>query len=174
MNDALYEQLVSCRTKPLYYILLGGAFLLAVLIAVLGTMFFGVFSFIAGALIALIAYYFISPQLSVEYEYTILNHDLQIDAIYNKSRRKPKMTLDIQTAEIIAPKDSHRMDSYRPEKTYDFSSGRSSEKTYAIVSEHFRSHPLYHMIYHSGIRIDQDTGVLLLIGSTINQEESQR
>lgn len=30
------------------------------------------------------------------------------------------MTLDIQTAEIIAPKDSHRMDSYRPEKTYDF------------------------------------------------------
>ena len=52
MNDALYEQLVSCRTKPLYYILLGGAFLLAVLIAVLGTMFFGVFSFIAGALIA--------------------------------------------------------------------------------------------------------------------------
>ena len=91
MNDALYEQLVSRRTKPLYYILLGGAFLLAVLIAVLGTMFFGVFSFIAGALIALIAYYFISPQLSVEYEYTILNHDLQIDAIYNKSRRKPKM-----------------------------------------------------------------------------------
>lgn len=104
MNDALYEQLVSCRTKPLYYILLGGAFLLAVLIAVLGTMFFGVFSFIAGALIALIAYYFISPQLSVEYEYTILNHDLQIDAIYNKSRRKPKMTLDIQTAETLLQK----------------------------------------------------------------------
>lgn len=104
MNDALYEQLVSCRTKPLYYILLGGAFLLAVLIAVLGTMFFGVFSFIAGALIALIAYYFISPQLSVEYEYTILNHDLQIDAIYNKSRRKPKMTLDIQTARSLLQK----------------------------------------------------------------------
>lgn len=104
MNDALYEQLVSRRTKPLYYILLGGAFLLAVLIAVLGTMFFGVFSFIAGALIALIAYYFISPQLSVEYEYTILNHDLQIDAIYNKSRRKPKMTLDIQTAETLLQK----------------------------------------------------------------------
>ena len=104
MNDALYEQLVSRRTKPLYYILLGGAFLLAVLIAVLGTMFFGVFSFIAGALIALIAYYFISPQLSVEYEYTILNHDLQIDAIYNKSRRKPKMTLDIQTARSLLQK----------------------------------------------------------------------
>ena len=33
-----------------------------------------------------------------------------------------------------------------------------------LVSEHFRSHPLYHMIYHSGIRIDQDTGILLLIG----------
>ena len=121
MNDALYEQLVSCRTKPLYYILLGGAFLLAVSDCSFGdNVSFGVFSFIAGALIALIAYYFISPQLSVEYEYTILNHDLQIDAIYNKSRRKPKMTLDIQTAEIIAPKDSHRMDSYRPEKTYDF------------------------------------------------------
>ena len=133
MNDALYEQLVSCRTKPLYYILLGGAFLLAVLIwQFWGSMFFGVFSFIAGALIALIAYYFISPQLSVEYEYTILNHDLQIDAIYNKSRRKPKMTLDIQTARSLLQK-IHTVWILTGRKRLMISSGRSSEKTYAIM-----------------------------------------
>ena len=154
MNDALYEQLVSCRTKPLYYILLGGAFLLAVLIAVLGTMFFGVFSFIAGALIALIAYYFISPQLSVEYEYTILNHDIQIDAIYNKSRRKPKMTLDIQTAEIIAPKDSHRMDSYRPEKTYAIMISYKQQNACVLIDPDTRM--VDHMVQWMGSKMFTD------------------
>ena len=35
----------------------------------------------------------------------ILNHDLQIDAIYNKSKRKHMLSFDIQSAEIIAPKN---------------------------------------------------------------------
>ena len=50
-------------------------------------------------------FYFIFPKLNVEYEYMILNHDLQIDAIYNKSKRKHMLSFDIQSAEIIAPKN---------------------------------------------------------------------
>ena len=129
------EQLVSRQNETaLLYPDLVVLFSLQFLIAVWGQCF--VWSFLllfAGALIALIAYYFISPQLSVEYEYTILNHDLQIDAIYNKIKKKAKDDFRYPDCEIIAPKDSHRMDSYRPGKTYDFSSGRSSEKTYAIM-----------------------------------------
>ena len=84
-------------------------------------------------ILAVIAYYFIFPKLNVEYEYIILNHDLQIDAIYNKAKRKRLNNFDIQGAEIIAPKGSPRLNSYKPDKVYDYSSGNPSAKTYAIM-----------------------------------------
>lgn len=61
---------------------------LAVAVAVLGMPLVGFLSFLIAVLILMIAFYFIFPKLNVEYEYMILNHDLQIDAIYNKSKRK--------------------------------------------------------------------------------------
>ena len=84
-------------------------------------------------LIALAAYYLIFPRLSVEFEYTLLNHDMQIDAIYNRAKRKSRMNFDIQNAEIIAPKKSPRLNSYHAEKVHDFSSGSGSAKVYAIM-----------------------------------------
>ena len=69
----------------------------------------------------------------MEYEYSLLNHDLDIDAIYSKEKRKSKMNLDIQNAEIIAPKGSHRLDSYHPEATCDFSSRNANAKIFAIM-----------------------------------------
>jgi len=135
MNDALYEQLVSRRTKPLYYILLGGAFLLAVLIAVLGTMFFGVFSFIAGALIALIAYYFISPQLSVEYEYSILNSEISVDKIMGQRKRKKVAEFDMKNAEIMADADSEEIlrRVNNEMKVLDYSSREAGKLKYAVI-----------------------------------------
>ena len=73
------------------------------------------------------------PKLNVEYEYTLLNHDMQVDAIYNKAKRKKIMTFDIQQAEIIAPKGSPRLNSSHPDKTIDFSSGDANAKAYAIM-----------------------------------------
>ena len=69
----------------------------------------------------------------MEYEYSLLNHDPDIDAIYSKEKRKSKMNLDIQNAEIIAPKGSHRLDSYHPETTCNFSSGNANAKVFAIM-----------------------------------------
>jgi len=54
-------------------------------------------------------------------------------AIYSKEKRKSKINLDIQNAEIIAPKGSHRLDSYHPETTCDFSSGNANAKVFAIM-----------------------------------------
>ena len=48
--------------------------------------FIGFLSFVIAVILAVVAYYFIFPKLNVEYEYIILNHDLQIDAIYNKAK----------------------------------------------------------------------------------------
>ncbi len=133
MNDALYEQLVTRKSRPtdiVIRILVIAA--LAVILAV-GILFIGSLAVIITVILALLAYYFLFSKLNVEYEYMLLNHDLEIDAIYNKAKRKKMLTLDIQQAEIIAPKRSHRLDSIRPTKTKDFSSGADSDNVFAII-----------------------------------------
>ena len=128
MNDALYEQIVARRPKPYDLPVRILVILLIVAVAVLGMPFVGFFSFVVAVIIAMLAYYFIFPRLSVEYEYALLNHDLQIDAIYNKAKRKAKMNIDIQNAEIIAPKDSPRLNSFNPYSFCDFKSGDNYAK----------------------------------------------
>ena len=133
MNDALYEQLISRRPKAYDLPVRILVILVIVAVALLGMPFVGFLSFVIAVILAVVAYYFIFPKLNVEYEYIILNHDLQIDAIYNKSKRKRLKSLDIQGAEIIAPKGSPRLNSYKPDKIYDYSSGNPSGKAYAIM-----------------------------------------
>ena len=133
MNDALYEQLISRRPKAYDLPVRILVILVIVAVAVLGMPFIGFLSFVIAVILAVVAYYFIFPKLNVEYEYIILNHDLQIDAIYNKAKRKRQQSIDIQGAEIIAPKGTPRLNSYKPDKVYDYSSGNPDAKAYAIM-----------------------------------------
>ena len=132
MNDALYELIVARRPKPYDLPVRILVILAIVAIAILGMPFLGFLSFIVAVLAAILAYYFIFPRLNVEYEYMLLNHDLQIDVIYNREKRKKLKSFDIQTAEIIAPKGSPRLNSFKPDKVFDYSSGNPSAKVYAI------------------------------------------
>ena len=124
MNDALYEQLVTRKSRPMDLVI--RILCIAALVVVLcgGMLFIGSLAVLVTILLGVLIYYFVFPKLDVEYEYTLLNHDLEIDAIYSKSKRKKLMTLDIQQAEIIAPKNSHRLDSVH---------AGTGEGTYAIV-----------------------------------------
>ena len=132
MNDALYELIVARKPKPYDLVIRILVILLIIAVAIGGMPFIGMTSFLLAVLIAILAYYFIFPRLSVEYEYTLLNHDMQIDVIYNKAKRKSLMNIDIQGAEIIATKQSPRLNSYHPSKIYDYSSGSSPAKVFAI------------------------------------------
>lgn len=133
MNDALYEQLVVRRPKAYDLPVRILVILVIVAVAVFGMPFLGLLAFVIAVILAVIAYYFIFSRLNVEYEYMILNHDLQIDAIYNRAKRKRLQSIDIQGAEIIAPKGSPRLNSYKPDKVYDYTSGNPSGKAYAIM-----------------------------------------
>ena len=79
MNDALYEQLVPRKQKTSGILISILIIVLAVAVAVLGMPLVGFLSFLIAVLILMIAFYFIFPKLNVEYEYMILNHDLQIE-----------------------------------------------------------------------------------------------
>lgn len=132
MNDALYEQIIARRPKPYDMAVRILVILVIVAVAIFGMPLIGFFSFFIAVIIAMIAYYFIFPRLNVEYEYSLLNHDMQIDVVYNKAKRKSKLGIDIQAAEIIAPKGSPRLNSFKAEKVYDFTSGDPSAKAYAV------------------------------------------
>ena len=116
MNDALCEHIVARKSKPMDFVIRILIIVVIVAIAIGGMPFLGFFAFALAAVLALLAYYFAFPLLNVEYEYSLLNHDL-----------------DIHNAEIIAPKGSHRLDSYHPETTCNFSSGNANAKVFAIM-----------------------------------------
>lgn len=134
MNDTLYEQLVTRDSKPtdmLIYLLVIGVTGVLILF---GMPLIGILAILLAIVWIVCACYFIFPKLKVEYEYTLLNHELAIDVIYSKSSRKSKLSLDIQQAEIIAPNDSPRLNSYHPSKTLDYSSGNKEHRIYAIIA----------------------------------------
>ena len=83
-----------------------------------------------------IADYFLIPKLNVEYEYLYVNGELDIDKIFSKQKRKKAGSYNLSKMEILAPVNSHQLDSYRNNtniKTVDYSSGEADHKTYAII-----------------------------------------
>lgn len=133
MNDAFYEQFVTRKTKPTDILLRVLIIFIICAVVLVGLPFIGTTAVIIAFLLAMGAYYFVFPRLHVEYEYSILNHDLDIAAIYSKEKRKHLFTLDIQQVEIMAPKNSPRLRSYHTDKSKDFSSGDEKAKIFAVV-----------------------------------------
>jgi len=133
MNDAYYEQLVARKSKPIDFVIRFLVVFILIAVVFFGMPFIGFLAFFVAVLLGVLAYYFVLPKLNVEYEYVLLNHDMDIDAIYSQAKRKRQLSFDIQQAEIMAPADSPRLQSYRPEKTYDFSSGKADAKPYALM-----------------------------------------
>lgn len=134
MNDTFYEQIVHRKTRPVDIALRCLIVLVILAIAVWGFMFIGIYAFFLAMVLAVAAYYFAFPRLKVEFEYSLVNHELDIDIIYSKETRKHKISFDIQSAEIIAPQNSPRLHSYHPAKILDFTSGRKDRTAYAILN----------------------------------------
>ena len=88
MNDALCEHIVARKSKPMDFVIRILIIVVIVAIAIGGMPFLGFFAFALAAVLALLAYYFAFPLLNVEYEYSLLNHDPDIDAIYSKREKK--------------------------------------------------------------------------------------
>lgn len=133
MNDAFYEQLVTRKSRMSDLIIRIVSIALLALVLVVSMMLLGFLGVVITIALACLVYYFVFPKLNVEYEYILLNHEMEVDAIYSKAKRKKIMTFDIQQAESIAPKGSPRLASFHPEKTIDFSSQDANAKVYAIM-----------------------------------------
>lgn len=85
-----------------------------------------------------IADYFIFPKTYIEWEYQYVSGELDVDRIIKKMKRKRMASYEIVNAEIIAPVNSHRMDSYNKNtriKTVDYTScdPERNSKVYAMI-----------------------------------------
>ena len=90
---------------------------------------------LAGLALAIVCY-FIVPGFDLEYEYLYVNGELDIDKIMSKQKRKKCASYDMNLLEIMAPSNSHALDSYRNKKDIkirDFTSRRQDVLSYTLI-----------------------------------------
>jgi len=80
MNDNFHEQLITKKQKgnPLVIRIIVVVFI--ILFLTIGALFLGFLSIIIAVVLGVTAYFYIFPNLSVEYEYSLVNHELDITA----------------------------------------------------------------------------------------------
>ncbi len=131
--DTCVELLVrkpKSKKKAMLLSLMGGV---GVVLFLHGLMYFVGFT-ILGVIMAYVAYYLLKMGRT-EYEYLCLGQELTVDKIKNQSKRKTVATYQLSRLEIMAPKGSHRLDSYQNVKVSDFSSETEEGNPYELVVE---------------------------------------
>jgi hypothetical protein len=137
MNDIYKEQIIKRRPSAKTTLYRTGLILAVALVFIVGTAFLGGW----GTTLALIAgfgAYFAMGFLYVEYEYTFTSGELDIDIIYNKSRRKRLFTGKVNDFEIMAHvEDKIHIGSFSSaQETLDYSSGAVSDETYVFLTNY--------------------------------------
>jgi len=135
MGDVFKEQIVKRKETTLDTFKRAGIILsVFVLFFILLQTPLATFSPIITLAAAFGAFYLISF-LRVEYEYVFTNGELDIDIIYNRSRRKRVFSANVKSFEIMAHvEDTTHMGSFSAAvETRDYTSGTVGQDTYAFL-----------------------------------------
>ena len=138
MNDNSYvECLVASKASPVVKAL-------SIISLVLAVVFF-LSSLVGLGLVGLIlcigagvAYYFLSLNANIEFEYQYCDKEITVDKILNKSRRKNVGKYDVTKIEALAPSRSYHLDEFKNKqlKTVDYSSREKNpqpDPTYTFI-----------------------------------------
>ncbi len=113
MDFAMIEQLVKKKiTKKEIFIRAGIVVLSALFTLVFcftGLIFVMIPVFVGGLIAAAILF----SQLNVEYEYTLLEHDLTVDCIRNRSGRRLVVWADVKTFDVFGPISHPQMEEWK-------------------------------------------------------------
>lgn len=135
MSDLYKELLVKKKRTAKDSLIKYGMIGLTAVLAAAGLFFHPLI--LIGAVAAGIGCYFILPRTDLEYEYLLVNGELDIDVIMSQAKRKRVKSINIPEADLIAPLNSHRMDYYNGNqkmKVLDYSSGDAQHKRFAIIT----------------------------------------
>ena len=115
MNDGYEEILVKRQPRAVDTVLK----ILVIAAAVVPVVFGLVFAFLPamaiGVVLGFLGYYFLLPQLDIEYEYLYVGGDIDIDKIMSKRKRKKVASYNKDNLEILAPTGSDQLASYMKE-----------------------------------------------------------
>lgn len=127
------EILIKRKTSPVKRMITYALTIIAVICLFFG--FMGYLTLMLVGIILALAAYFSHLNSYVEYEYLYLSNELSIDRILAKSKRKRMAAFNLQRMEVLAPANSHHLDSYRDKrcKAYDFASGQDDCRPYVLV-----------------------------------------
>ncbi len=132
MSD-LYQEILIKKETTAGKKLLKLGIIAALVLLVLVSMLLSPFILVIAVVLGFVAWMFLIPRLDVEYEYLYVNGELDIDVIYSKQKRKKVASYDIGELEVIAPANSHALDSYKSEKVRDFTSGKNAKNEYIAI-----------------------------------------
>ncbi|MDD2968526.1 MAG: DUF6106 family protein [Lachnospiraceae bacterium] len=128
MSESYVEILVKKEKTMVDSLLRGVGIALTVITLLLGLA--GNLIILAAGIALAVGTYLIWLNTDVEYEYLYLDKEITVDKIMARTKRKRAATFELERMEILAPANSHRLDSYRNRdmKELDFSS-RKKEQT---------------------------------------------
>ena len=146
MSEAFKELLIKQRENKKDK-LLGIAMVVAAVISLLSSLlihFLFLFGAIAFGILSYVVYF---RKMRVEYEYTYMDRELRIDSIYNESKRKSVVVLDLNKMEILAKENSHHLDSYknRQVKEMDFSTGEEDTEELSTYVMYYKGTDKYYL-----------------------------
>ncbi len=134
MNDIFIEQIVRKKKSSKDTLRAIGGFVAAGIVTLISVSIIpGLFPLVllGTAFLA----YFNSIFCNIEYEYQFTNTELDIDAIYNKQRRKKKISLNLKDSVIIYNSSNQSSaNQYSKVKAIDYSSGNEGITTYNIIT----------------------------------------
>lgn len=85
------------------------------------------------SVIVLFMYLWCRANLEVEFDYTLVNMDLDIDKVIRGKKRRRLMTLELKDVLLVAPKESDALDNYYHLPIVDISSGDPNAFFYIVV-----------------------------------------
>ena len=132
MGDIFAEQLVKRKKKPSEQFLKYALTALVVVFALGGLFVAGFLVYLALALA--VACYFIFPRFNVEYEYSYVNGEFDVDVIYSMQKRKKKEVFNLQDVDCVALYGNPALAAYQTGYTItDYSAFDASKPPYVIV-----------------------------------------
>ena len=136
IGNGLYTETYVKRKMTAGGMLAKGAMLFLGAVCLLGGMFIlasGLLSFIGIAI--LVAFYFVNPLFNIDWEYIFCDGQIDFDRISGGEKRKTMLKIDIDNIDVMAPANSHELDSYNNQQNLtvkDFTSKTGEAKVYCI------------------------------------------
>jgi hypothetical protein len=137
VGDVFKEQIVKRASTGLDVVKKIGLGLAVIIVFIVSTMVIGEFALLI-TVAAGFGAYLLMGNMNVEYEYIFTNGDLDIDAIYNRTRRKRLFSASVSDFEVVAHVEdtAHTRDFDSATETKNYSSGVTTKDTYAFLVAH--------------------------------------